>query len=148
MTFLPGDRVRLEVTGDDGLPLVRYGFVGDVSASAVLVMLDGEIASASVDLSSVQAVTITNIELCLHGADLVTQPELRRGLVGLWHAEVDSAGLAVDGLQAIGDGLPDTKHSWALAEVRAGDDCYVVRAVQQPHEPGVVRVRAERRALS
>ena len=28
MNFSPGDRVRYECTGDDGLPLVRYGFIG------------------------------------------------------------------------------------------------------------------------
>lgn len=148
MTFLPGDRVRMEITGDDGLPLVRYGFVGEICSGKVVVMLDGEIASASVELSQLRPVTMTNIELCLHGADLVTRPELRRGLVALWHAEADDAGLAVDGLRPIGDGLADTKHSWALAEVRAGDDRYVVRAVQEPGEPGVVRVRAERPGLS
>jgi hypothetical protein len=138
----------MERVGDDGLPLVRYGFVGDVNADEVLVMLDGELASASVDLAQLRPVTMTNIELCLHGADLLTRPELRRGLVGLWQAEADEAGLAVDGLQAIGDGLADTNHSWALAEVHACGDRYVIRAVQQPHEPGVVRVRAERPALS
>lgn len=144
MTLRPGDRVRTETTGDDGLPLVRYGFVGDVAAGAALVMLDGEIATAPVELSHVRPVSMTSIVLGLHGADLVTQPELRRGLVALWHAEVDRAGLAVDGLRPIGDGLADTNHSWALAEVRAGDDRYVVRAVQQPDDPGVVWVRAVR----
>ena len=33
MTFTPGDRIRYECTGDDGLPLVRYGFVGGVAGT-------------------------------------------------------------------------------------------------------------------
>ena len=33
MTLSPGDRIRYECTGDDGLPLVRYGFVGGVAGS-------------------------------------------------------------------------------------------------------------------
>ena len=42
MTFSPGDRIRYECTGDDGLPLVRYGFVGGVAGSdgPVVVLLD------------------------------------------------------------------------------------------------------------
>ena len=46
MTFTQGDRIRYECTGDDGLPLVRYGFIGGVAASGgpLVVMLDGEIS--------------------------------------------------------------------------------------------------------
>ena len=45
--FQAGDRVRWETTGDDGLPLVRYGFVGGCNGDAarVVVMLDGELAN-------------------------------------------------------------------------------------------------------
>ena len=33
-------------------------------------------------------VTITSVELCLYGADLLNDPSLRQGLVNLWSAEV------------------------------------------------------------
>ena len=41
-----GDRVRWATIGDDGLPLVRYGFVGGVAGERgpVMVMLDGELS--------------------------------------------------------------------------------------------------------
>lgn len=147
MTFLPGDRIRYECTGDDGWPLVRYGFIGGVAASGgpVVVMLDGELAGDVVNLAQVQPVTITTVELCLQGTDLVDDPELRRGLVSLWHAEADTAGLDIDTMSAIGDGGGecDEPGGWCLAELSAGGDRYVLRAVQLSHEPETVRVRAE-----
>ena len=81
----PGDRIRYECTGDDGLPLVRYGFVGGVAASGgpVVVMLDGELGGDVVNLEQVQPVTVTTVELLLHGTDLIDDPELRRGLLAL-----------------------------------------------------------------
>jgi hypothetical protein len=47
-TFQAGDRVRWSrLVGDDGLPVVRYGFVGGVpdgsSGGRSPVMLDGEL---------------------------------------------------------------------------------------------------------
>jgi len=68
---------------------------------------------------------------------------LRRGLVALWHAEADSAGLDVDELHPIGDGHRESADCWALAELMTADQRFVVRAVQLPHEPEVIRVRAE-----
>ena len=146
MRFRPGDRVRFECEGEDGLPMVRYGFVGGHAGDegSVVVMLDGELNGDLIDLSQIQPVTITTVELCLSGTDLMTEPELRRGLVALWHAEADSAGLDVDALHPLGDGLRDSSDSWALAELMAGGEQYVVRAFQLPHEPDVVRIRADR----
>ncbi len=145
MNFSPGDRIRYECVGDDGLPLVRYGFIGGVSGTGgpVVVMLDGELGGDVVNATQVQHVTVTTVELLLHGTDLVDEPELRRGLVSLWHAEADSAGLDVDSLHSIGDGECDEPGCWCLAELVAGGDRYVLRAVQLPHEPEMVRVRAE-----
>jgi hypothetical protein len=142
----PGDRVRIETMADDGLPMVKYGFVGGVAGGdgPVVVMLDGELGGDVVDLCHVQLVSITNVELCLAGSDLMNEPELRRGLVALWHAEADTAGLDVDGLHPLGDGLRDSNDSWALAELFAGGEQYVVRAFRLPNEPDVVRVRADR----
>ena len=141
--FSLGDRVRWSTTGDDGLPLVRYGFVGGVAGAAgpVAVMLDGEIGAEPVDLSQLEPVSITTVALHLDGPDLIDDPELRRGLVNLWQAEAESAGLAVDGIRGLGAGQPDTAESWSLAELSSGGHRYVVRAVRCPQ--GQVCVRAE-----
>jgi hypothetical protein len=150
VTFRPGDRVRFETIGDDGLPMVRYGFVGGVAGNEgpVVVMLDGELGGDILDLSQIKLVDVTTVELCLEGTDLMTEPKLRRGLVALWHAEADTAGLDVDALHPLGgpdgDGLRDSSDSWALAELMAGGEQYVVRAFRLPHEPHLVRVRADR----
>jgi hypothetical protein len=141
--------VRVETTGDDGFPVVKYGFVGGLTGSSehsgpIVVMLDGELGGDVIDPCCVQPVSITNVELRLTGDDLMTEPALRRGLVALWHAEADSAGLDVDALHPLGDGLRDSSDSWALAELMAGGEQYVVRAFCLPHEPDVVRVRADR----
>ncbi|CAN5667518.1 hypothetical protein BH10ACT2_BH10ACT2_18310 [soil metagenome] len=145
MNFTAGDRVRYECTGDDGLPLIRYGFIGGVSATdgPVVVMLDGELSGDVVNLEDVKHVTVTTVELCLHGTDLIDDPDLRRGLVSLWHAEADSAGLDIDALHPIGDGECDSPGAWCLADLRAGGFQYLLRAVQLPGELDMVRVRAE-----
>lgn len=146
MRLHPGDRVRVETMGDDGFPVVKYGFVGGVTGTEgpVVVMLDGELGGDIVELCHVQPVSVTNVELRLGGDDLMTDPSLRRGLVALWHAEAEQAGLDVDSLHALGDGLRDSNDSWALAELVAGGEQYVVRAFHLPNEPDIVRVRADR----
>lgn len=143
--FSPGDRIRYESLGDDGLPLIRYGFVGGTAGSEgpIVVLLDGELGGDVVNREQVQPVTITTVELLLHGTDLVDEPELRRGLLSLWHAEADSAGLDIDCTRTIGDGECDAPGGWCLAELMAGGERYLLRAVQLPHEPEMVRVRAE-----
>jgi hypothetical protein len=145
VTFGLGDRVRWETTGDDGLPLVRYGFVGGVAGESgpVMVMLDGELNGDVVDLDQLQPVTITNVELQLDGPDLIDDPSLRRGLVHLWQAEAEQAGLDVDSMERLGAGqqLPD--QSWSLAALTSGGERYVVRAMRLDQDPQVVRIRAE-----
>jgi hypothetical protein len=145
MTFGLGDRVRWLTTGDDGLPLVRYGFVGGVASETgpVMVMLDGELNGDVIDLSQLQPVTITNVELQLDGPDLIDDPSLRRGLVHLWQAEAEQAGLDVDALECLGAGqqLPD--QSWSLAALSTGGEQYVVRARRADDDPQVVLIRAE-----
>jgi hypothetical protein len=145
MTFGLGDRVRWLTTGDDGLPLVRYGFVGGVASESgpVMVMLDGELNGDVIDLSQLQPVTITNVELQLDGPDLIDDPSLRRGLVHLWQAEAEQAGLDVDALECLGAGqqLPD--QSWSLAALSTGGEQYVVRARRAEDDPQVVLIRAE-----
>jgi hypothetical protein len=143
--FTLGDRVRWTTTGEDGLPLVRYGFVGGVAGERgpVIVMLDGELQGDVIDLDQLEPVTITSVELHLDGADLVDDPELRRGLVHLWQAEAESAGLAVDAIESLGAGqqLPD--QSWSLAALSAAGERYVVRAMRDGPDSSVIRVRAD-----
>jgi hypothetical protein len=137
--------VRIATTGDDGLPLVRYGFVGGSAGrnGPVVVMLDGEIGGDVVDLCSLQPVTITTVELRLTGADLCDDPDLRRGLVALWQAEADQAGLSVEALHPIGDGVRDSSDSWALAELTSGGEHYMVRAIKLPNDPDVISIKAD-----
>lgn len=146
MTYRPGDRVRVVTTGDDGLPLVRYGCVGGMAGrdGPVVVMLDGELGGDVLDPSEVELVTVTRLELCLSGDDLMDDDGLRRGLVGLWCAEADAAGLDIEALHPLAETLRDSSDSWALAELTAGGEHYVLRALRTPNEPGTVRLRADR----
>jgi hypothetical protein len=145
MTFGLGDRVRWATMGDDGLPLVRYGFVGGVAGERgpVMVMLDGELSGDVIDLDQLEPVSITNVELHLDGPDLIDDPELRRGLVHLWQAEAEQAGLDVDAMECLGAGqqLPD--QSWSLAALTSGGEQYVVRAMRDHSDPSVVLIRAD-----
>jgi hypothetical protein len=147
--FQHGDRIRVELDGDDGLPLVRYGFVdasdGHRQRPGVPVMLDGEIDPTTViDLSRIKPVTITNLELRLDGADLLVDPHLRRGLVQMWSAEAEAAGLEIHALHCIGDGVRDSSEGYLLAELNAGGNHYVLRATREPIDSDVVHVRADR----
>jgi hypothetical protein len=106
-------------------------------------MLDGELGGDVIDVSEVQQVSVTSVELRLHGSDLFDEPVLRCGLLALWEAEADRAGLDLDALHHLGDGVRDSNDSWALAELTSGGEHYVVRALRLPHDPEVVRVRAD-----
>jgi hypothetical protein len=143
--FCAGDRIRVERTGDDGLPLVRYGFVGGSPSGTgpIVVMLDGDLNGSMVEPHELRHVELTTVELNLSGADLLDEPELRRGLVALWQAEADTAGLEVGRLRPIGDGLRDSNDSWALAELTFGDQLYVVHAIRLTADPNAICVRAD-----
>jgi len=143
--FHAGDRIRMECTGEDGLPLVRYGFIGGIPTGLgpLEVMLDGDLSGSIVDPAFVKAVELTTVELRLSGGDLSEEPDLRRGLVGLWQAEADEAGLDVGGLRPIGDGLRDSSDSWALAELTFGEDIYVLHAIRLPNDPSTICIRAD-----
>ncbi|MGD9704455.1 MAG: hypothetical protein AB7Q42_12865 [Acidimicrobiia bacterium] len=143
--FQPGDRIRVTQLGDDGLPRVRYGWVGGMigPTGPVVVMLDGELTRDIVDLERVELVTVTSLELVLSGHDLLDEPALRRGLVRMWRAEAEEAGLAFDMMQPYGDGIRDAA-GYALGEVVAGGTAYVLHAWAVPNDTNVVRVRARR----
>ncbi|MFK8023876.1 MAG: hypothetical protein AB8G26_07920 [Ilumatobacter sp.] len=133
-SFSHGDRIRYETTGDDGFPLVRYGFVGgaDQGGSVVVVLLDGDIGDAVVDASCVRPVDISNVTLSLDGADLLDDPQLRRGLVDLWHAEAEDAGLQIAAIHHIetGLGVRDSSEGFALAELTTAGEDYMLRATR------------------
>lgn len=146
-SFQHGDRVRIQSMGDDGLPLVRYGFVGKYAGDGepVVVMLDDDLrGSMVVDLSQIQSVTITSVELRLDGNDLLHDPALRQGLVNLWFAEAEEAGLEIDSIHHIGSGVRDSSEGYALAELVSGGEQYVLRVVCEPNDSESVRVRADR----
>lgn len=142
MTFASGDRVRVENVGEDGLPLIRYGFVSgqNHNGGPVAVLLDGDLRPIVFPTDDVKPVTITNVELLLNGADLVDDPALRRGLLALWQAEIDNAGLAVERVDAL-DGGCDATSCWSLAELSSCGGRYVVRAERNDNDE-LVRVRA------
>jgi hypothetical protein len=143
--FQPGDRVRWASLGDDGFPIVRYGFVRGTNGdrTRVAVMLDGDLkADTIVDLDQLEPVAITNIELHLQGSDLLDDPSLRQGIVNLWTAEADQAGLEVRSLEYLGDkGWGTSDEGCALAELRAGGAQYILRAL--PRTDDSICVRAE-----
>jgi hypothetical protein len=126
---------------------VRYGFVGGLlgDRGPVVVMLDGDLKNNTiVDRSEIEAVSVTNVELRLLGTDLLDDPALRQGLVNLWTAEAEDAGLAIGTLTCIGEGVPDSREGYALAELIAGGEQYVLRAIRESNGSDFVRVRADR----
>ncbi len=145
-SFHHGDRIRYATTGDDGYPLVRYGFVGGESNGdgPVVVMLDGELGGDVVDLDKIEPVHIDNVVLTLDGADLLDDPSLRQGLVNLWRAEAESAGLEIASLHSIGTGVRDSHDGFALAELSSAGHKYVLRATICPNRPDAITVHADR----
>lgn len=144
--FGHGDRIRYATTGDDGLPLVRYGFVGGMADpnGPVMVLLDGEIGGDVVELADVEPVHICNVTLTLGGSDLLDDPSLRQGLVNLWAAEAESAGLQIAALRPIGTGVRDSSEGYALAELSSGGDQYVLRATLCMKQYNAIVVHADR----
>lgn len=143
--FEPGDRVRWLTTGDDGFPLIRYGFVGGTNGdhTRVAVMLDGELKGNHViSLDELAPVEITTVELRLHGADLLDDPSLRQGLVNLWSAEADQAGLEIDAIGPLEFEPCEGDDCYDLAELRAAGQAWVLHALRDEHAPGTICVRA------
>ncbi len=143
--FQPGDRVRWMTTGDDGLPLVRYGFVGGLNGDAtrVAVMLDGELkGDRVVPHAELAPVEIGTVELRLEGADLLDDPSLRQGLVNLWTAEADQAGLEIRDVSPLGTGVREAGDCFALAELRAAGQQWVLKALPDASGHDMICVRA------
>ena len=79
--FNHGDRVRWATVDDDGLPLVRYGFVGGVTGTngPIVVMLDGELGGDVINPTEIEPVHMSNVTLTLSGTDLLDDPSLASG---------------------------------------------------------------------
>ena len=140
--FRHGDRIRYAATDNDGFPLVRYGFVGGVSSDGgpVMVMLDGELGGDVVDLDTIEQVSICNVTLKLEGSGLLDDPSLRPGLINLWQAEAEDAGLQIAAVHPLqtGIGLRDSSEGYALAELTADGDRYMLRATRCTTEDAVL----------
>jgi len=123
---------------------MHYGFVDEVAGpdGPAVVLLDDELGPVMVPLHELEPIEVTTLELCLPGTDLCQDSALRRGLVAMWQAEADQAGIAVEHLVPIGDGVCDNLGSWALADLSAGGERFVLRASLIMHDPGMVHVRA------
>jgi hypothetical protein len=143
--FQDGDRVIHIGSGDDGMPLIRYGFVKGVGGidDKVPVMFDEQIDVEQVSRQQLQLVSATTVELRLEGTDLITTADLRRGLLSLWLAEADTAGLDIDCWHPMGDGVCDAPGKWCLAEIEVGGEQYVLRARTYLNTPDMVHLRAE-----
>ncbi len=144
--FSHGDRIRYSTIDDDGLPLVRYGFIGGITGvnGPVVVMLDGELGGDVVNLTEIEPVHMSNVTLTLTGSDLLDDPSLRQGLVNLWVAEAETAGLEIASLHSIGTGVRDSSEGYALAELSSGGDQYVLRATLCAHDRDAVEIHADR----
>jgi hypothetical protein len=140
--FSHGDRIRYATTDDDGFPLVRYGFVGGVTddGGPVVVMLDGELGGDVVDLDTIEPVSICNVTLKLDGSDLLDDPTLRPGLINLWQAEAEDAGLQIAAIHPLEDGigLRDSSEGYALAELTSAGDQYMLRVTRCATEDAIL----------
>lgn len=133
VSFRPGDRVRRRTTDESGLPITLYGFIGGRPdrSGRVVVMFDGHLrCDTVVPLDQLALVSITTVTLDLDGTDLIDDPSLRQGLVRLWSAEAEQAGLEVEQLVPLGTGVRDvTESGFALAEFASAGQPYVLRVV-------------------
>ncbi|NND74036.1 MAG: hypothetical protein HKN44_03430 [Ilumatobacter sp.] len=143
--FHHGDRIRYATTDDDGFPVVRYGFVGGFTGETgpVVVMLDGELGGDVVEVEKIQPVHICNVTLTLEGVDLIEEPCLRQGLVNLWAAEAETAGLQITTVRPLGTGVRDANNGYSLAELSSAGEQYVLRANICPQNHDAVTVHAD-----
>ena len=88
------------------------------------------------------AITAPRVELRLEGADLLSDPSLRQGLVNLWTAEADQAGLQIRTIEPLGTGVRNGSDAFALAEMRAAGQQWVLTAMPDGAAPGMICVKA------
>jgi len=149
--FHHGDRIRYASTGDDGYPVVRYGFIGGVTGDhgPVVIMLDGELGGDVVDAGTLQPVHISNVTLTLKGSDLLDDPSLRQALANMWVAEAESAGLQIVAMHLLGTqdgnghGVRDSSEGYAIAELSSAGQQYTLRASLCPTMTDAIFVQAQ-----
>lgn len=142
-TFHNGDRVRVTTTGDDGFPIVRYGIVGAdfPSTGPVVVLFDDLDGGDIVNGNEIELVTLSTIELRLHGADLLLDPVLRTGLADLWRAEANLAGITIAALFPLDSQDAD---QYLLAEFTHEGSPWIIRGAIDSDSPTTVVLRADR----
>jgi hypothetical protein len=143
--FRHGDRIRYATTGDDGFPVVRYGFVGGVTGDSGpgVDMLDGELGGDVVDVATLQPVHISNVTLTLEGSGLLDDPALRQALANMWVAEAESAGLQIAAMHHIGTGIRDSSEGYTIAELSSAGEQYTLRATRCMTVADAVLVQAQ-----
>lgn len=155
MRLRTGDRVRVQRTDLDGLNHVVYGYLDRVDSEKgyAFVFVDDELRASHCALHDVEAVEVGTVEVRFDSSELclalARKPQLRRGLVFMWQAEAELAGISFEQLELLGDeghGLHDHIDSWALARLVAGGEPFWIRMwlqVPTPRLPqGTVCVRA------
>ncbi len=156
MRLNTGDRVRVRRTDGDGIDHMVYGYLDriDHEKGYAFVFVDDELRASHCVLGDVDPVEIITVEVRFDSSELCLalahNPPLRRGLVFMWQAEAELAGISVERLEFLGDdgnGLHDHVDSWALASLMAGGEQFWLRMwtrVPTPDSPdGFVRVCAE-----
>lgn len=135
--------MRVTTIDHDGFPLSRYGIVGADSQSEeyVVVLFDDLDGSNMVDKSDVELATIENIELRLHGTDLLQDSALRASLAELWRAEATLAGISISAMFPLDSQDVD---QFLLAEFTCAGEPWVVRGAIDSSSPTTVVVRADR----
>ncbi len=133
LIFRAGDRICWKATGDDGLPIRRYGFVSGRPnpKGRVVVMFDGDLKGETVvAVAEIEPVSIMTVDLIIDDLELLNDPTLRQALVRLWSHEAELAGLVVERITPLGTGVRDvTGLGYALAELHSAGELYVLRAV-------------------
>ena len=110
-------------------------------------MLDGELAGDIINPTEIEPVHMSNVTLTLSGTDLLDDPSLRQGLVNLWVAEAETAGLEIASLHSIGTGVRDAGEGYALAELSSGGErmCSVPRSARTTTTPSCCAARSASR---
>ena len=96
-----------------------------------------------VDLAELEPVHISNVTLKLVCADLLEDPESRHGLVNLWRAEAEEAGLQIAASEPA-DGRLDDREGYLLATITAAGEDYLLCAVPCPAEDNTILLQAIR----
>jgi hypothetical protein len=148
MTLRTGDRVRVQCVDSTGAPSYEYGFLESIEPdrTSAIVIVDHALQPWRVSLEHVAAVAITTVELCLDSNDMFRSighdATLRRDLVHRWLAEAEEAGLDLEGVEPLDDGVHAGLGTWPLAEVRSAGSRFLLRVEINTVKSGVLRIHA------